>query len=158
MSLEAKIEALTNAVLKLDATVAALKQIGGYTPTAADSDKRIEIPSTPPTVVQPVQPTPAQNVPQVTHSAPPAAAMPPPPSFAPPQPAPVQAQGVVTAGAPFNDIKGLIGYAMETYKAIGPAKGAGIQTILQNLGYSNINSVAPEHFGQFYTAVEGLKA
>lgn len=154
MSLEAKIEALTNAVLNLSATLNARQVLDtkpvSESPTPVAQNHAQTTPVNQPTP----QPAPISSLSQPVAA--PAAAMPPPPSFAPPQPAPVAAPQ--QTGAPFNDIKGLIAYAMETYKAIGPQKGAGIQNILQGLGYSNINSVTPEHFGQFYAAVEGLKA
>lgn len=70
-----------------------------------------------------------------------------------PQPAP--AQQMVTA--PFSDAKQLVDYVMSTYKQLGAQKGAGIQTVLQQLGYANINDVQPAHFDAFYHAIEQLK-
>lgn len=64
-----------------------------------------------------------------------------------------------TAGAcPFNDPKGLIQYIMDSYRALGPTKGANIQTVLVNLGYQNINEVKPEHYAAVHAGVEALKA
>jgi hypothetical protein len=77
--------------------------------------------------------------------------MPAPPSFAPVAPAPAP------AGAPFSDPKGLIDYVMSSYKALGPQKGAQIQTVLTGLGYGNINDVKPEHYGVLFAGVEALK-
>jgi hypothetical protein len=68
-----------------------------------------------------------------------------------PAPAPV------ASGAPFTDGKGLIDYVMGAYKALGPQKGALIQGVLTGLGYQNINDVKPEHYGQLFAGVEGLK-
>ena len=133
MSLEAKIEALTAAVVALTAKLEA-----GAAPAA-------------PVVIA----APAPSAPQ-TFTAPapvaPAPVMPAPPSFV--APAPVAA---APAGAPFSDPKGLIDYVMSSYKALGPQKGAQIQTVLTALGYGNINDVKPEHYGQLFAGVEALK-
>lgn len=80
-----------------------------------------------------------------------------------PAPAPVvppvaPATPPATAGAcPFNEPKGLIQYIMDSYKALGPTKGASIQTVLVNLGYQNINEVKPEHYAAVHAGVEALK-
>jgi hypothetical protein len=138
MSLEAKIEALTAAVTALTAQL----QAGNVAAPA------------------PVAPTPAPvvqaapiHVSVVDTPAPVAAApaMPAPPSFVAPAPAPAP------TGAPFSDPKGLIDYVMGAYKALGPQKGAQIQSVLTGLGYQNINDVKPEHYGALHTGVEALK-
>lgn len=73
-------------------------------------------------------------------------------------PAPVaQAPAPAATGAPFTDGKGLMDYVMGAYKAMGPAKGAGIQNVLTGLGYQNINDVKPEHYGALFAGVEALK-
>ena len=46
---------------------------------------------------------------------------------------------------------------MNSYKALGPQKGAQIQTVLTSMGYGNINDVKPEHYGALFTGVEALK-
>lgn len=132
MSLEAKIEALTAAVVAL---------------TAKLDSSNVSAPA-------PVAPAPAPVVqaapaPVAPVSAP---AMPAPPVFAAPAPA-----APVSAGAPFSDPKGLIDYVMSAYKALGPQKGAQIQGVLTGLGYQNINDVKPEHYGALFTSVEALK-
>jgi len=131
MSLEAKIEALTAAVVALTAKLEA-----GAAPAA-------------PVVIA----APAPSAPQ-TFTAPapvaPVVAMPAPPSFVAPAP-------VAPAGAPFSDPKGLIDYVMTSYKTLGPQKGAQIQTVLTGMGYGNINDVKPEHYGALFTGVEALK-
>ena len=131
MSLEAKIEALTAAVVALTAKLEA-----GAAPAA--------------TVVIAA---PAPSAPQ-TFTAPapvaPVVAMPAPPSFVAPAPA-------APAGAPFSDPKGLIDYVMTSYKTLGPQKGAQIQTVLTSMGYGNINDVKPEHYGALFAGVEALK-
>ncbi len=135
MSLEQKIEALTAAVTALTAQL----QAGNVSAPA------------------PVAPTPAPVVQAAPVAAPitvsvtAAPAMPAPPSFVMPAPAPV------ASGAPFTDGKGLIDYVMGAYKALGPQKGALIQGVLTGLGYQNINDVKPEHYGQLFAGVEGLK-
>ena len=133
MSLEAKIEALTAAVVALTAKM----ESSNVAPAA------------------PVAPAPAP----VVHAAPvpapvaaPTPAMPAPPTFV--APAPVAAP----TGAPFADGKGLIDYVMGAYKALGPQKGAQIQGVLTGLGYQNINDVKPEHYGALHHGIEALKA
>ena len=137
MSLELKIEALTAAVVALTAKLEA-----GNVAVAAP-------------VAQAVEPAPAPVVaPVVAAPAPapaPAPAMPAPPTFVPPAPAPAP------TGAPFSDGKGLIEYVMAAYKALGPQKGAQIQTMLTNLAYTNISDVKPEHYAALYAGVEALK-
>lgn len=133
MSLEAKIEALTAAVVAL---------------TAKLESNNVAVPA-------PVAQAPAPVVAPAPVAAPvavaPAPAMPAPPTFVAPAPAPVP------TGAPFTDGKGLIDYVMSAYKALGPQKGAEIQGVLTGLGYQNINDVKPEHYGALYSGVEALK-
>lgn len=131
MSLEAKIDALTQAVIALTAKL----ESSNVAPPAP--------------VVNPVMP----SAPVVAVPAPvaPPVVMPPPPTF---QPAPAAA---APAGAPFSDQKGLIDYVMTSYKALGPQKGAEIQKVLTGLGYGNINDVKPEHYGALHAGVEALK-
>jgi len=129
MSLEQKIDALTAAVVAL---------------TAKLESSNVSAPA-------PVAPAPA---PVVQAASVPVAApvMPAPPAFV--APAPVD---VVSMSVPFSDGKGLIDYVMGAYKALGPQKGALIQGVLTGLGYQNINDVKPEHYGQLFAGVEGLK-
>ncbi len=136
MSIEQNIAALTAAVIELTNAIKA----GGATtvPQAAAP-------------VAPVAPVAQQFV------APVAAQMPAPPTFAPPAftaPAPA---APVAPNAPFTDGAGLIAYVMGAYKEMGPAKGANIQGVLTQMGYSNINDVKPEHYGNLYQGVEALK-
>jgi len=134
MSLELKIEALTQAVIALTAKL----ESSNVAPAA------------------PVAPAPApvvQAAPVAPASVVAAPAMPAPPAFVAPAPAPAPVAG----GAPFSDGKGLIDYVMGAYKALGAAKGAQIQGVLTGLGYSNINDVKPEHYGQLFAGVEALK-
>ena len=67
------------------------------------------------------------------------------------------APAAAVQGAPFTDGAGLIAYVMAAYKEMGPTKGAGIQGVLTQLGYQNINDVKPEHYGALYQGVEALK-
>jgi len=131
MSLEAKIEALTQAVIALTAKLEA----NNVAPAAP--------------VVNPAPaPAPAPAVAPAPVAAP---VMPAPPTF---QAAPA---APVPTGAPFSDPKGLIDYVMISYKALGLQKGAQIQQVLTGLGYGNINDVKPEHYGALYAGVEALK-
>ncbi len=135
MSLEAKIEALTQAVIALTAKL----ESTNVAPAAP--------------VVNPA-PAPAASAPAPVAAPAPAAAapaMPAPPTF---QPAPA---APAPTGAPFSDPKGLIDYVMSAYKALGPQKGAQIQQVLTGLGYGNINDVKPEHYGALHAGVEALK-
>jgi hypothetical protein len=136
MSLESKIEALTAAVIALTAKLESSN-------VAAPAPQVI-------TTAAPAAPV-TLTVPAPAPVAAPVVAMPAPPSFAPVAPAPAP------AGAPFIDPKGLIDYVMSSYKALGPQKGAQIQTVLTNLGYGNINDVKPEHYGALFAGVEALK-
>lgn len=140
MSLEAKIEDLTAAI---HALVAAMAQRPTQAPAA-------QAPAPAPTPVAPA-PAPVVSAPPAPAAASPSSAMPAPPVFAAPAPAPV------ASGAPFTDAKGLIGYVMESYKTLGPAKGAQIQQVLVSLGYQNINDVKAEHYGALFAGVEALK-
>ena len=137
MSLEAKIEALTQAVIALTAKL----ESTNVAPAAP--------------VVNPA-PAPAAPAP-----APVAAPAPAPVAAAPAMPAPPTFQPAPAApaptGAPFSDPKGLIDYVMSAYKALGPQKGAQIQQVLTGLGYGNINDVKPEHYGALHAGVEALK-
>lgn len=104
--------------------------------------------------VAPVAPVAAPVIAPVVTPVPVAApVMPAPPSFAAPVVAPV-----VPGTAPFSDPKGLIDFVMSSYKALGAAKGAGIQGVLTGLGYQNINDVNPAHYGALFTGIEALKA
>jgi hypothetical protein len=142
MSLEAKIEALTAAVVALTAKM----ESSNVAPAA------------------PVAPAPA---PVVQAPAPvaavPAPVMPAPPVFTPAVMAPAlnslptATATSTTSSAPFADGKGLIDYVMGAYKALGPQKGAQIQGVLTGLGYQNINDVKPEHYGALHTGIEALK-
>ena len=121
-----------------------------------------DAPRSPPAIAVPVQALPPAM--PVTVAIPPpvvaaAPAMPAPPFQAPTAPAaPAPAfMAPPVATAPFTDTKGLVGYVMETYKALGPAKGGDIQKVLSGLGYGNINDVKPEHFGALYAGIEALK-
>jgi hypothetical protein len=134
MSLEAKIEALTAAVVALTAKLGSVNV------------------SAPAPVAQAPAPVAAPAPVYAAPVAAPAPAMPAPPTFmAPPAPA------AAVTGAPFSDGKGLIDYVMGAYKALGPQKGAMIQGVLTGLGYQNINDVRPEHYGALFAGVESLK-
>ena len=160
MSLENKIEALTAAVTALTAemqsrhSMIAQLQAGNVAASAPVAPAPAPVVQAAPVVA----PTPvatvaapvvvAQPVPATVS---PSNAMPAPPTFVTPAPA------LVATGAPFSDPKGLIGYVMDSYKTLGPQKGALIQGVLTGLGYQNINDVKPEHYGQLFAGVEGLK-
>jgi len=140
MSLETKIEALTQAVIALTAKLES-SNVAPAAPVA---------PAPAPVVQAPVVAAPAGlsgNGPVTI-----APAMPAPPAFV--APAPVAAP--VATGAPFSDPKGLIDYVMASYKSLG-TKGQLIQGVLTQMGYQNINDVKPEHYGALFAGVEALK-
>ena len=137
MSLEAKIEALTQAVVALTAKLESAN-VAAPAPVA-----QAPAPVAAPAPVVAPAPAPVAAAP----------AMPAPPAFVAPAPAAAPAAG----GAPFTDGKGLIDYVMGAYKALGPQKGAMIQGVLTGLGYQNINDVKPEHYGALFAGVEALK-
>ena len=141
MSLEAKIEALTQAVQALTAQL----QSANETPVAPAP---VPAPVVAPAPVAAPTPVPVAAPAPVAVPAP---VMPAPPSFITPAAAPV------ASGAPFTDGKGLIDYVMSAYKTMGPQKGAQIQNVLTGLGYQNINDVKPEHYGVLFAGVEQLK-
>ena len=151
MSLEAKIEALTQVMTRIavaleSANVAPVEQVVQAPQPVVQA----------PVIVPVAAPAPAPV-------AAPAPVMPAAPTFIVPAsmaaPASVAAPAPVAApvGAPFNDGKGLIEYVMTAYKAMGAEKGAQIQGVLSTLGYSNINDVKPEHYSALYAGVEALK-
>lgn len=149
MSLELSIQNLADAINK------AVALMNGTHPLATKLTAAPP-PATVPNVPAPTPPAPVMVQPAVAPPAPvtasPSNVMPPPPVFAAPvvNPAP-------TGVAPFNDPKGLIEYVMAAYKAMGAAKGAGIQGVLGTLGYQNINDVAPAHYSALFAGIEGLK-
>ena len=135
MSLEAKIEALTAAVVALTAKLES-SNVAAPAPVAPAPAPVVQAAPAPAPVAAPVAAAPA---------------MPAPPTFAAPVAAPAP------TGAPFTDGKGLIDYVMSAYKALGPQKGAMIQGVLTGLGYQNINDVKPEHYGALFAGIEALK-
>ena len=152
MSLEAKIELLTEAVTRL------IDAINGQTTIVAPTAPAPQVPqvkevAAPLVVLTPSatvmgQLEPAQAAPAVAS---PSKEMPAPPVFVAPV---VEAQ---PTGAPFTDGKGLIDYVMGAYKQMGAEKGARIQNVLMSLNYSNINDVKPEHYGALFQGIEALK-
>jgi hypothetical protein len=130
MSLEAKIEQLTAAVIAMTEVFRQGAALAEPTAVAA-----------PVVAAAPVAPI------AVPVFAPPAA-----PVFAAPA-APVAAPVVAV---PFSDGKGLLEWVMKKYQALGPVRGAEIQNILVSLGYQNINDVRVESYSALFTAVEAL--
>ena len=108
-----------------------------------------------------LNPNATQEAPQQPAAPVPQAAPTPQPAPAPaPEPAAVPAQAPAAAPAapaPFTDNHGLMQYCMAKYQQLGPVKGGTIQTILLNLGCSNLNALQPSQYGSFYTAVEAIQ-
>ena len=164
MSLEAKIQELTEAVIRLTDALNAQATVDTAAPFA-NTDRLIDyVMAAPIARSKPIAPAPLvekAEVPTAPASVTPpnpaplppvAAVMPPPPVFLAPA-----APATVAGAAPFTDGKGLIDYVMTVYKSIGPDKGANIQNVLVGLGYNNINDVKPEHYGAMFAGVEALK-
>ncbi len=63
-----------------------------------------------------------------------------------------------TGAVPFTDNKGLVAYMMDSYRTLGPIKGAEIQQVLASVGKTNINEITPDLYATVYAAVEALKA
>jgi len=137
--IQSLIEALPHDAKTAVAEVVTVSAPAPVAPTPAPVVKAAPAPVAAPVVAAPVVAAPV---------------MPAPPAFV--AVAPVAAP--VSAGAPFSDGKGLIDYVMGAYKALGPQKGAGIQSVLTGLGYQNINDVKPEHYPALFSGIEALKA
>lgn len=76
------------------------------------------------------------------------------------QPVAVQAAPAAASpsNVPFTDSKGLVAYMMDSYRTLGPIKGAEIQGVLAGVGKTNINEITPDLYATVYAAVEALKA
>lgn len=68
------------------------------------------------------------------------------------------AQAAPSGALPFNDPASLVKYVTESYQALGPEKGMQIQSILENLGHTNVTEVPADKYGQLHQAIEELKA
>jgi len=148
MSIEAKIEALTAAIVTLTAKL----ESSNVAPAAPVAPAPAPVVQAAPVTVTVVDPVPAAPAPVVTAPGAVTLAMPAPPSFievVAPAPAP--------SGAPFTDAKGLMDYVLGAYTAMGQEKGSLIQGVLTTLGYQNINEIKPEHYGALFAGVEALK-
>lgn len=157
MSLEAKIELLTEAITRLIDELNT-QQTSIVVPTAPAAQVAAPVVQAAPVIEAPVpQAEPASpvleaylvaNRPKHRNVEP---AMPAPPTFIAPVPE------AAPTGAPFTDGKGLIDYVMSAYKQMGAEKGARIQNVLMSMNYQNINDVKPEHYGALYQGIEALK-
>lgn len=139
--LEVKIEELTKAVIALT------ELIGKIEAGKCNVDS---VPSKPAPVAAPI--IEATSITRFINE-PIAPVMPAVPSF---ESAPVVAAPV--ANCPIVDGKSLIAYVMDVYKALGAEKGAGIQTVLTEMGVQNVNDVKPDQYAAFYSKIEALKA
>jgi hypothetical protein len=116
---------------KLLTAIEDLAEAIGNTQSDHEPAPRLQVPAPVPAAIP--MPTPAVPVPTVPVPAVPAA-----------------------GGAPFTDQAGLMTYVMEKYKALGPTKGAMIQSKLLELGCANIKALPVEKYGTFHAAVEAL--
>jgi|PlaIllAssembly_1097288.scaffolds.fasta_scaffold01303_7 hypothetical protein len=97
------------------------------------------------------EPAPRPQVPAPVPAAPVEA-----PPAPPPAPVPTVPVTPAAGGAPFTDQAGLMTYVMEKYKALGPTKGAMIQSKLLELGCANIKALPVDKYAAFHAAVEAL--
>ena len=143
MSLEAKIDALTAAVVNLTTMLQ----------STTVSVHSTQAPAAPVAAPAPAPAAPVAPPAPPAFAAPAAPAMPAPPTFAAPVAPPA------ATAAPFSDAKGLTDYVMAKYQhleAKAPGSGAQIQNVLTSLGYQNINDVQPAHYAAFHQGVEAL--
>lgn len=70
-------------------------------------------------------------------------------------PTPVVTAQAAPATASPSDFN-LTTFVLDSYKALGPVKGAGIQAVLQSVGAKNINDVKPEQYATVKAGVEAL--
>jgi len=132
MTIENNIKKIADSLERIAAALEA--QVGGQVPQV-ETQPVPQVQSIPTPPPQPVQ----NQMPQM-----------------PFQSAPVAPPTAPQVQVPFNDLPGFIQYVMARYKAVGPQKGAQIQTILSQKGYGNVNDVKPEHFADLYQALEAL--
>jgi hypothetical protein len=71
--------------------------------------------------------------------------------------APVVTATVSPSSAVFANQAEFTAFIMDTYKMLGPIKGAGIQAVLNSVGAKNINSVDPRSYAEVKAGVEALK-
>lgn len=147
--------------LPKDAKEAVAEKVSHATPAPAPVATPAPAPVATPVAVAPAAPAPAAVASEVTAApsvqpvaAPAAAAS---PSEMPAAPTFTPAPAPAASAAPFNDGPGLVKYVMDSYKAMGPEKGAQIQNALVSIGYQNINDVKPEHYGALFEKIEALK-
>lgn len=150
MSLEAQLQELTAAIKGLTEAVKGGAESVTAEPSTGRGRKKVVSPEAAPAAPVTVAPIASPVAPPAfVPPAPPAPpAMPPIPSFA----APVAPQ----QGVPFTDGASLLKWVMEQYKALGPVKGAQIQKVINDLGYSNVNDIKPAHYADFHARVVAL--
>ena len=79
------------------------------------------------------------------------------PAFAmPPAAVPAAEPAPQFNAAPFNDVKGLMAYTMEKYKALGPAKGGAIQDVLNSMGCAALGNLQPAQYTEFHQKVSQI--
>lgn len=93
-------------------------------------------------------PTPVVTVPNVQ----------PAPSITPPVTPSVSFDAPVQASpsSVFADHNAFVSFIMDTYKTLGPIKGAKIQDVLASVGVKNINDVRAEMYATVKAGVEAL--
>lgn len=79
-----------------------------------------------------------------------------PSQFAPPAQQPQAPQSQQFPKSPLTDGNSVMAYCVEKYRTLGPVKGAEIQTVLAALGHTNVATLRPEQYDEFYIRVEGL--
>jgi hypothetical protein len=81
------------------------------------------------------------------------------PVVAPVVAAPVVAAPVVAAPVAdtFASKEEMTAFVMDTYKALGPIKGAGIQQVLASVGVKNLNEITPDMYAAIKAGVSALR-
>ena len=138
MSIEKDLSSIAASLAQIAAHLTATPSVP--TLTAASTASLVAIPPAP-VVAAPVVPTAPLAPPAVTLA---------PPVTATPAP-------LVPAGIPFNDPKSMITYVMGKYKELGAAKGQQIQTVLAQIGVTNINEVKIDQYAMLYAGIEAIK-
>ncbi len=147
----ANTQVLKMLIEKLPPAVAAqvAEKVAEVNPTPAPAPVATPAPA-PEQVVQ-QNPTPAPIVPAVAQTA---------PVTVTPQSATVSitpAPAFPFKHAPFTTQKELISWIMDSYKVLGPTKGAQIQGVMDRIGIKNINDVQTSQYQALFEGVEALK-
>lgn len=148
----ANTQVLKMLIEKLPPAVAAqvAEKVAEVNPTPAPAPVATPTPAPEPVMQQ--NPTPAPVAPAVTQTAPVTV------TISPVETAPAApATASPFKHAPFTTQKELISWIMDSYKVLGPTKGAQIQGVMDRIGIKNINDVQTSQYQALFEGVEALK-